>query len=46
MVTVALCLQTWHVYDTGAIATGSSPLLCLPPIAGTADVFFKQCLGK
>lgn len=37
--------KTWHVYDTGAISTGSSPLLCLPPIAGTADVFFKQILA-
>jgi len=24
---------------------GSSPLLCLPPIAATADVFFRQCLA-
>ena len=38
--------QTWHVYDTGPVTTGRSPLLCLPPIAGTADVFFKQCLGE
>ena len=39
--------QTWHVYDTGCgpSSVGSSPLLCLPPIAATADVFFRQCLG-
>jgi len=36
--------KTWQVYDTGPRDSGS-PLLCLPPIAGTADVFFKQCLA-
>ena len=35
-----------HVSDNGPRLTGSSPLLCLPPISGTADVFFKQCLGQ
>ena len=36
--------KTWQVYDTGPRESGS-PLVCLPPIAGTADVFFKQCLA-
>jgi len=35
---------TWQVYDTGPRESGS-PLVCLPPIAGTADIFFKQCLA-
>ena len=38
--------ETWTVYDTGSRSSGTSPLLCLPPISGTADIFFKQCLGK
>jgi len=40
--------KTWHVFDTG-VKSGhncdSSPLLCLPPVAGAADVFFRQCLA-
>ena len=24
---------------------GSSPLVCLPPISGTADLFFRQCMA-
>lgn len=36
--------KTWQVYDTGPREAGS-PLVCLPPISGTADVFFKQCLA-
>jgi len=37
--------QTWQVYDTGPKSQGSSPLVCLPPISGTADLFFRQCLA-
>jgi len=37
--------KTWQVYDTGPRNASGSPLVCLPPIAGTADVFFKQCLA-
>jgi len=37
--------ETWTVYDTGSRSSGTSPLLCLPPISGTADIFFKQCLA-
>jgi len=36
--------KTWQVYDSGPRDSGS-PLVCLPPISGTADVFFKQCLA-
>eukprot|EP00092_Neocalanus_flemingeri_P008519 GFUD01009177.1.p1 GENE.GFUD01009177.1~~GFUD01009177.1.p1 ORF type:complete len:283 (+),score=74.21 GFUD01009177.1:59-907(+) len=36
--------KTWQVYDSGSRDSGS-PLVCLPPIAGTADIFFKQCLA-
>lgn len=34
----------WQVYDAGP-RDSRSPLVCLPPVAGTADVFFKQCLA-
>lgn len=37
--------QSWAVFDTGPAGQGGRPLVCLPPCAGTADVFFKQCLG-
>jgi len=37
--------KIWQVYDTGPRDATGSPLVCLPPIAGTADVFYKQCLG-
>ncbi|KAK9498006.1 hypothetical protein O3M35_003896 [Rhynocoris fuscipes] len=34
----------WLVYDSGP-KTVKCPLICLPPICGTADTFFKQILG-
>merc|ERR1719507_2934400 len=37
--------KTWQVYDTGPRDATGSPLVCLPPIAGTADVFYRQCLA-
>jgi len=36
--------KTWQVYDSGPKEAGS-PLICLPPIAGTADIYFRQCLA-
>ena len=41
--------KTWQVFDTGPRGgeggQGTSPLVCLPPISGTADMFFRQCLA-
>lgn len=34
----------WRIYDTGP-KTIRTPLICLPPVCGTAEVFFKQMLG-
>ncbi|KOX70959.1 Maspardin [Melipona quadrifasciata] len=34
----------WKVYDSSP-KTVKCPLICLPPVSGTADVFFKQVLG-
>ncbi|XP_014256770.1 maspardin-like [Cimex lectularius] len=34
----------WKIYDSGP-KTVKSPLICLPPVCGTADIFFKQVLG-
>ncbi|KZC04413.1 PREDICTED: maspardin-like [Dufourea novaeangliae] len=34
----------WKVYDSSP-KTIKCPLICLPPVSGTADVFFKQLLG-
>ena len=31
--------------DSLSCVQGSSPLVCLPPISGTADLFFRQCLA-
>lgn len=33
--------QSWVMYDAGPHNV-KSPLICLPPVCGTADVFFKQ----
>lgn len=38
-----LC-QVWTIYDGGP-KTVRSPLICLPPVSGTADTFFQQVLG-
>ncbi|KAF6216922.1 hypothetical protein GE061_001273 [Apolygus lucorum] len=34
----------WKVYDSGP-KTVKTPLVCLPPACGTADVYYKQVLG-
>ena len=35
--------HTWTLYDAGPRHV-RSPLVCLPPVCGTADVFFRQLL--
>lgn len=37
-------MQGWKVYDSNP-KTIKCPLVCLPPVSGTADIFFKQILG-
>ena len=34
----------WRVYDCGP-KNVKSPLICLPPVSGTADIYFKQALA-
>lgn len=34
----------WKLYDSGPKSV-KVPLVCLPPVSGTADVFFKQILA-
>lgn len=36
--------KVWTVYDGGP-KTIKTPLICLPPVSGTADIFFKQILS-
>ncbi|RZF44739.1 hypothetical protein LSTR_LSTR000691 [Laodelphax striatellus] len=36
--------QEWRIYDSGPKSV-ACPLVCLPPVSGTADVFFRQLLG-
>ncbi|KAI9560687.1 hypothetical protein GHT06_011637 [Daphnia sinensis] len=36
--------KVWTIYDGGP-KTIRSPLICLPPVSGTADTFFQQVLG-
>lgn len=36
--------KVWTIYDGGP-KTVRSPLICLPPVSGTADTFFQQVLG-
>ena len=35
--------MTWVLYDAGPRHI-KSPLVCLPPVCGSADVFFKQLM--
>ncbi|XP_066589945.1 maspardin-like [Prorops nasuta] len=34
----------WKVYDSSP-KTVKCPLVCLPPVSGTADIFFRQIMG-
>lgn len=36
--------KIWTLYDAGP-QNITSPLICLPPASGTADIFFKQIMG-
>ncbi|KAG8229414.1 hypothetical protein J437_LFUL000935 [Ladona fulva] len=36
--------KVWKLYDSGP-KTVATPLVCLPPVSGTADVFFQQILA-
>jgi len=36
--------KVWSVYDGGP-KSSRTPLICLPPVSGTADIFFKQVLN-
>jgi len=35
--------KVWTIYDAGPRSV-RCPLICLPPVSGTADIFFKQIL--
>lgn len=37
-------LITWTLYDAGPRSI-RCPLICLPPVSGRADVFFRQVLS-
>ncbi|XP_057319546.1 maspardin-like [Microplitis mediator] len=37
-------IKGWRIYDSGP-KTIKCPLICLPPVSGTADIFFKQILS-
>ena len=36
--------QVWKIFDCGP-KEATCPLVCLPPVSGTADCFFLQCLS-
>jgi hypothetical protein len=36
--------QGWKLYDSGPKSV-KVPLVCLPPVSGTAEVFFRQILA-
>ncbi|KAL0820506.1 hypothetical protein ABMA28_006364 [Loxostege sticticalis] len=36
--------KAWRIFDCGPKSV-SCPLVCLPPVSGTADIFFKQVMG-
>lgn len=37
-------MKGWRIYDCGP-KTVRYPLICLPPVSGTADIFFRQALA-
>lgn len=37
-------MQGWRIYDCGPKSV-KCPIICLPPVSGTADIFFKQALA-
>ena len=42
--TLLIILQVWQIFDCGSKDI-TAPLVCLPPVSGTADCFFLQCLA-
>ncbi|XP_063366723.1 maspardin-like [Cydia amplana] len=36
--------KAWRIFDSGPKSV-ACPLICLPPVSGTADVFYKQVMG-
>ncbi|XP_038211506.1 maspardin-like isoform X2 [Zerene cesonia] len=36
--------KPWKIFDSGPKSL-SCPIICLPPVSGTADIFFKQVMG-
>ncbi|XP_063830625.1 maspardin-like [Ostrinia nubilalis] len=36
--------KAWKIFDCGPKSV-SCPLVCLPPVSGTADIFYKQVMG-
>ncbi|XP_072942709.1 maspardin-like [Epargyreus clarus] len=36
--------KAWSIFDSGPKSV-SCPLVCLPPVSGTADIFYKQVMG-
>ncbi|VVD04976.1 unnamed protein product [Leptidea sinapis] len=36
--------KVWKIFDSGPKSV-TCPLICLPPVSGTADIFFQQVMG-
>ncbi|KAL4715000.1 hypothetical protein ACJJTC_003151 [Scirpophaga incertulas] len=36
--------KAWRIFDSGPKSV-TCPLICLPPVSGTADIFYKQVMG-
>jgi maspardin len=41
---ISFFFQGWKIYDSGP-KNVKVPLVCVPPVSGTAEVFFKQILA-
>ena len=37
--------KVWKIFDCGPKESRKCPLVCLPPVSGTADCFFRLCLS-
>ncbi|XP_028031662.1 maspardin-like [Bombyx mandarina] len=36
--------KAWKIFDSGPRSV-ACPLICLPPVSGTADIYYKQVMG-
>ena len=41
---VYFIFQAWKIFDCGSKEV-TCPLVCIPPVSGSADIFYLQCIA-